>query len=624
MQIIKKIRGLLKPKLKLARGTRITSFLFIVSSIVIAAGFLFAANMYYNIDTGEVVTEEIQRVTGNIRATAGLIVGGTASQNPTSGYDFETIGKSRLATTTVASGPLELTAADQELKFTGGTGNYVGLKATTTLSQTTVYTFPASDGTNNFVLTTDGNGTLSWKSVSGVGGIDTYGTPAAGQVTYFYDSDTLSGSNSLYWATSTSRLGIGTTSPSSTLHVIGDLTVTATSTLATTTIDYLSINSAYSFPTTAGTNNQVIETDGDGNLTWTTLTSGGDVNGPGSSTDNGIVRFDGITGKIIQDSTNVVIDDSGNVGIGTISPNYTLDVNGDFNVSAISTLATTTIDYLSINSAYSFPTTDGSNNYVLSTNGSGTLSWKSVSGVGGIDTYGTPAAGQVTFFYDSDTLQGSDNLFWATSTNRLGIGTNSPAYALDVVGSAQLSASLITPLISSEAALTIQSGSGDITLDPNSGIVQLGTNDYIKTSGGYEIGKSGTQILREMIPILGFDLPVQTATTTYVKISRTIENYPFSATSTGTTRVHKFVFRYAASSTSDIDCQVYTGTGVYGSPFTLPVPTSNDLGKGNASTTSAVSIPTDGTDWWLDIKTPDTSSIVRIYQVFLAAYDQVD
>ncbi len=55
----------------------------------------------------------------------------------------------------------------------------------------------------------------------------------------------------------------------------------------------------------------------------------GDVTGPASSTDNGIVRFDGLTGKIIQNSTNVVIDDSGNVGIGTTNPSEKLDVNGN-------------------------------------------------------------------------------------------------------------------------------------------------------------------------------------------------------------------------------------------------------------------------------------------------------
>lgn len=42
------------------------------------------------------------------------------------------------------------------------------------------------------------------------------------------------------------------------------------------------------------------------------LDTGGDVAGPGSSTDNAIARFDSTTGKIIQNSS-VTVDDSGNV-----------------------------------------------------------------------------------------------------------------------------------------------------------------------------------------------------------------------------------------------------------------------------------------------------------------------
>ena len=51
------------------------------------------------------------------------------------------------------------------------------------------------------------------------------------------------------------------------------------------------------------------------------------VVGPASATDNAIARFDGTTGKLIQNSS-VVLDDSGNVGIGTTSPAEKLDVNG--------------------------------------------------------------------------------------------------------------------------------------------------------------------------------------------------------------------------------------------------------------------------------------------------------
>ena len=46
--------------------------------------------------------------------------------------------------------------------------------------------------------------------------------------------------------------------------------------------------------------------------TWETISGTGDVVGPASSTDNAIVRFDGTTGKLIQNSV-VTIDDVGNL-----------------------------------------------------------------------------------------------------------------------------------------------------------------------------------------------------------------------------------------------------------------------------------------------------------------------
>ena len=42
----------------------------------------------------------------------------------------------------------------------------------------------------------------------------------------------------------------------------------------------------------------------------------GAVGGPASSTDNAVVRYDGTTGKLVQNS-GVAIDDSGKVSVGT-------------------------------------------------------------------------------------------------------------------------------------------------------------------------------------------------------------------------------------------------------------------------------------------------------------------
>jgi len=70
----------------------------------------------------------------------------------------------------------------------------------------------------------------------------------------------------------------------------------------------LSASYTLTMPADDGTNGQVLTTDGSGGLSWTTNASG-DVVGPASATDNAIARFDGTTGKLIQNSA-VTIDDT--------------------------------------------------------------------------------------------------------------------------------------------------------------------------------------------------------------------------------------------------------------------------------------------------------------------------
>ena len=58
--------------------------------------------------------------------------------------------------------------------------------------------------------------------------------------------------------------------------------------------------------------------------------AGGDLFGPASSTDNAIVRFDGATGKLVQNTTGFTCDDNFNVKIGdsTSATNRQLHLQG--------------------------------------------------------------------------------------------------------------------------------------------------------------------------------------------------------------------------------------------------------------------------------------------------------
>lgn len=57
--------------------------------------------------------------------------------------------------------------------------------------------------------------------------------------------------------------------------------------------------------------------------------TGGDVVGPSSATDNAIVRFDGGTGKLVQNSVVTIADSTGDVaGVGTLTMGGNLTLNG--------------------------------------------------------------------------------------------------------------------------------------------------------------------------------------------------------------------------------------------------------------------------------------------------------
>jgi len=181
---------------KLIRGTRATSLVFTLLATFIATNIaIFAANTYFNLDTGEVVVEEVQRVTNVIRATGGMIVGGTATQSPLAGVALEVAGTQNILFST--SGTIQQTGTGV-VSFTGN----VGLGTTTPAQRLAVagtlgileggpgpqthftvfqggdqtgpitYTLPVNAGGLNHVLTTDGTGVLQWQAVSGVGAGD--------------------------------------------------------------------------------------------------------------------------------------------------------------------------------------------------------------------------------------------------------------------------------------------------------------------------------------------------------------------------------------------------------------------------------------------------------------------
>lgn len=133
------------------------------------------------------------------------------------------------------------------------------------------------------------------------------------------------------------------------------------------------VTSSYTLtlPVDDGNSGQVLTTDGSGVLSWTT-NGAGDVTGPASSTDNAIARYDLTTGKIIQNS-GVTIDDSNNL---------TIPGQGDLRFAdsdSSNWVAFQAPGTVGTNVTWTLPSADGTSGQLLSTNGSGTLSWSTVA-----------------------------------------------------------------------------------------------------------------------------------------------------------------------------------------------------------------------------------------------------
>ena len=116
----------------------------------------------------------------------------------------------------------------------------------------------------------------------------------------------------------------------------------------------------------------------------------GDVVGPGSSTDNAITRFDGATGKLIQNST-ATLDDSGVVSvsganISGLTASYAVATDGSSNL--VSVANTGTGDNVLATSPTLITPALGTPSALVGTNISGTASGLSIGGNAGTVTDG--------------------------------------------------------------------------------------------------------------------------------------------------------------------------------------------------------------------------------------------
>jgi hypothetical protein len=137
---------------------------------------------------------------------------------------------------------------------------------------------------------------------------------------------------------------------------------------------------AFTFPTADGSANQMLKTDGSGNLSWTSAGSGTVT---GSGTDHYIPRWNGTTA--LQNSAIISLD-SGSVGIGTNSPNDDLnihDTSASANLGIKITRGTQTHGLrIGVNDSHAFVWTDQSQSLAFATNNTERLTILSGGSVG--------------------------------------------------------------------------------------------------------------------------------------------------------------------------------------------------------------------------------------------------
>jgi hypothetical protein len=290
-------------------------------------------------------------------------------------------------------------------------------------------------------------------------------------------------------------------------------------------------------------------------------------------------------------------------------------------------LAFTPVTSLGSTVTYTWPGPPTGSGYVLTSDTSGNLSWTAAGtgGIGDVTAVGDCASGDCfTGTQENYTLVFKRGTVFGYLT--LASGGSNATYTLPAVPSGIYYFTLATTTFPS-GYISFWSSDGNVITGSNT-LVISGNSVLFKNQ--YPLAQTGKQVLREMVPIMGFDLPVKTTTTTAVQISRTIVSYPLNPCEPGTTRVHKLVVRYGSTGTSTL--AIATSTTADFSSATLP--NTGDSSKGTVAT-AELSIPTptgscttwnqgtDTTDWWVTIRLNQASTEIIIYQMFLAGYDQL-
>jgi hypothetical protein len=393
-----------------------------------------------------------------------------------------------------------------------------------------------------------------------------------GDISFYDDTGT---SQALFWDASAESLGIGTTSPSEELHIETTGGATAGIQLSTTggTVDrdwkFLATAAAGTFfiqDATASVNRVAIDTSGNVGIGTTTpsellhlKTEGTQLLIEDTSSGNKGSLFAANTATVISsDPDNAVansvlqfqvdgseamrIDSSGNVGIGTTSPNQLLEVKGTSGTAA-ARIHADTITSPRAELEFMRGTTDtfGGDTYT---------DWK----------IGTVGATQADFaIISSDTTRGSnERLTIEYDTGNVGIGTTSPqGDRLSVVGSdLNNDDDLITLGGAFTASTEFFASIGTHHIDVNNGGIKFSTKQSGTVAERLRIDASGNVGIGTTSPAYKLDV---------AKSDNTVVNVGITNANTGTSAQTRLRLNNSGSNFGTITHTggSFTTSGVY-------------------------------------------------------------
>ena len=344
---------------------------------------------------------------------------GNASTNPSTNFlgttdaqDFRIRTNNTQRISVLSGGGVSLLAAGgttQTLQFSDGdNSNFIGLRAPTNVSSNVTWTLPSADGTANQVLITNGSGTLSWSNVTAItslngltGSTQTFATGTTGSDFNIASSGTTHTFN-LPDASTTAR-GVITTGAQT---LAGDKTFNGNVRVANQSdirfgdadnSNFVAFqapaniisNVTWTLPATDGSANQVLRTDGAGNLSWTNASGGGLIVSDSAWSLNG----NSVTaGKFLgtKNAFDLPIRTNNIERLTLFSTgNMRLESNGgtaqqfQFENPAGNFISTFQAGAQTANINYTLPIAAPANNQVLISTAAGSMSWANITAIAG-------------------------------------------------------------------------------------------------------------------------------------------------------------------------------------------------------------------------------------------------